>query len=212
MNRADVRIHETADVSPRAIIGEGTSIWNFAQVREDVSIGKRCVISKGVYIDFGVHIGDCVKIQNHVSVFHGVTIASGVFVGPHVCFTNDHFPRAVASNGSPKGSKDWTPSETTIGKGASIGANSTIVCGVRIGEWAMVGAGSVVTHDVPNHGLFFGNPDRLRGVVCRCGTPFEVTKDSDSQEGMDRTLTCAHCGECAIIPRTLVNKLMNESE
>jgi len=163
-----MKIHPTADVSAQAQIGEGSTIWHQAHIREGARIGKNCVISKGVYVDAGVQIGDNVKIQNYVSVFHGVTIEDGVFVGPHVCFTNDLQPRAVNPDGSLKAASDWTLSQTRIGRGAALGANSTIVCGITIGEWALVGAGSVVTRDVPAHGLVVGNPARLIGYVCKC--------------------------------------------
>ena len=161
--------HPTADVSPQATIGSGTFVWHQSQVREGACIGRDCVIAKGVYIDFGVRIGDRVKIQNHVSIYHGVTIEDGVFLGPHVCFTNDLRPRAVNPDGSPKGAQDWVVGPTRICEGASIGANTTLVCGVTVGRWAMIGAGSVVTHDVPEYGLVWGNPARLHGFVCPCG-------------------------------------------
>lgn len=164
-----IRIHPSADVSDKAIIGDGTSIWNQSQVREDAQIGKDCNIGKGVYIDSGVIIGDNVKIQNYVSVYHGVTLEEGVFVGPHVCFTNDMRPRAINPDGSLKAADDWELSETIIKRGAALGANSTIRCGITIGEWAMVGSGSVVTRDIPNYGLVRGNPARLAGYVCPCG-------------------------------------------
>lgn len=163
------RIHPTAEVSEDARLEEGTTIWHQAQVREGATIGKNCIIGKGVYIDAGVSIGDNVKIQNYVSVFHGVTIRDGVFVGPHVCFTNDMQPRAVNPDGSVKAADDWLVVNTLIRRGAALGANSTILCGITIGAWAMIGAGSVVTHDVPDFGLVIGNPARLRGFVCRCG-------------------------------------------
>lgn len=164
-----VRIHPSADVSPDAKVGDGSSIWHQAQIREDVSIGSNCIIGKGVYIDFGVKIGSNVKIQNYVSVFHGVTLEDGVFIGPHVCFTNDLLPRAVNPDGSLKSADDWNLSVTLIKKGAGLGANATIRCGVTVGEWAIVGAGSVVTQDVPDYGLVWGNPARLRGFVAPSG-------------------------------------------
>src|SRR5512145_476613 len=164
-----VRIHPTAEVSPKAEIGEGSSIWHQAQVRENTHIGKNCIIGKGVYIDTGVTLGDNVKIQNYVSVYHGVTIEDGVFVGPHVCFTNDMFPRAVNADMSLKAADDWVLSETLIKAGAAIGANSTIVCGITIGRWAMIGSGSVVTKDVPDYALMVGNPARLIGYVTPSG-------------------------------------------
>src|SRR3989338_2564926 len=136
-----IRIHPSADVSPDAVIGDGTAIWNNAQVRERASLGKNCVISKNVYIDFGVKIGNNVKIQNNVSVYHGVSIEDGVFVGPHVCFTNDKNPRAINPDGSLKTSSDWEISAILVKKGASIGANSTILPGVTVGEFALIGGG-----------------------------------------------------------------------
>ena len=122
-----VRIHPTAEVSPDAKIGEGTSIWHQCQVRNGVNIGENCILGRGVYVDADVSIGNNVKIQNYVSVYHGVTLEDGVFVGPHVCFTNDLHPRAVNPDGSLKAADDWELSSTRICKGAAIGANSTIV-------------------------------------------------------------------------------------
>jgi UDP-2-acetamido-3-amino-2,3-dideoxy-glucuronate N-acetyltransferase len=184
-----VRIHPTADVSPNASIGEGTSIWHQAQVREKVRLGKNCIIGKGVYIDFEVCLGDNVKVQNYVSIYHGVTLEDGVFVGPHVCFTNDLRPRAINTDGSLKAVDDWVLSPTLIKRGAALGANSTIVCGVTIGAWAMIGSGSVVTRDIPDYGLVRGNPAQLKGFVCPCGSKLE--KES-LQDGMILT----HCPEC----------------
>lgn len=163
------RVHATAEVHPDAQIGDGSSIWNWVQVREGVTIGADCVISKGVYVDANVEIGRACKIQNNVSLFQGVKLEDGVFVGPHVCFTNDLLPRAVEPNGAPKCTDDWVVSETRVCTGAAIGANSTIRCGVTIAEWGMVAAGSVVTRDIPPYTLVQGNPARQQGSVCRCG-------------------------------------------
>ena len=185
-----IRIHPTAEVSDQAQIGEGSSIWHHAQVREGVKIGKNCIIGKGVYVDAGVPIGDNVKIQNYVSVYHGVALENGVFIGPHVCFTNDMRPRAINPDGSLKAADDWVLSETHIKTGAALGANSTIRCGITVGEWAMVGSGSVVTTDVPAHGLVYGNPARLHGFVCACG---EVA-NKETQTGEVITLKCPKCG------------------
>jgi UDP-2-acetamido-3-amino-2,3-dideoxy-glucuronate N-acetyltransferase len=154
-------IHHTADVSENAKIGDGTKIWNLAQVRENSVIGKNCIISKNVYIDACAEIGDNVKIQNNVNVYHGVKVENDVFLGPSMTFTNDLYPRAFNT--------DWKITETLVKKGASIGANATIVCGVTIGEYATVGSGSVVTKDVPAHALVVGNPAKQIGWVCECG-------------------------------------------
>ncbi len=202
--REPARIHPTADVSPEAQIGEGTRIWHQAQVREGAHIGRHCVIGKGVYIDFGVRIGNKVKIQNYVSVYHGVTIQDGVFIGPYVCFTNDRRPRAVNPDGSLKGSDDWVLSETLVMEGASIGAHSVIVCGTTVGRWAMVGAGSVVTRDVPDYGLVWGNPARLRGFVCPCGERLHSTGPC---EGDMVQMVCPQCGTEVAIPTGIFRPL-----
>lgn len=166
--KKSVYIHPTAQVAPEASLGAGTRVWNWAQVREGAVLGDQCIVGKGAYIDAGVQIGDRVKIQNHVSIYHGVTLEDGVFVGPHVCFTNDRLPRAINPDGTLKSDADWIVVPTRVCAGAALGAASVIVAGVTIGRWALVGAGAVVTHDVPAHGLVMGNPARLVGYVCTC--------------------------------------------
>lgn len=156
-----VFIHPTAEVSDQAKIGDGTKIWNLAQVREDSVIGENCIISKNVYIDEKAVLGNRVKVQNNVNVYHGVEVEDDVFLGPSMTFTNDFYPRAF--------NEDWEITNTYVKKGASIGANATIVCGVTIGEYAMVGSGSVVTKDVPAYALVVGNPAKQIGWVCKCG-------------------------------------------
>ena len=165
----DIYIHPTADVSPHATLGAGTRIWHQAQVREGAVLGRNCIVGKGAYVDFDVQIGDNVKVQNRASIYHGVTLANGVFVGPHVVFTNDKAPRAVNPDGSLKSDADWELGRIEVKEGASLGAGAIIVTGVTIGCFAMVGAGAVVTKDVPDHGLVYGNPARLAGYVCACG-------------------------------------------
>lgn len=162
-------VHSTAEIHKDAKIGDGSSVWNWVQIREGVTIGADCIISKGVYVDANVEIGRACKVQNNVSLFHGVRLEDGVFVGPHVCFTNDLLPRAVEPDGTPKGAGDWVVSQTRVCTGAAIGANSTIRCGVTVGEWSMIAAGSVVTRNVPPYTLVQGNPARPQGSVCRCG-------------------------------------------
>lgn len=177
----DVFIHGTANVSDGATIGAGTKVWINSQIREGAVIGESCIISKDTYIDAGVRIGSRVKIQNGVSVYHGVTIEDDVFVGPNAAFTNDRVPRAFNA--------DWKVTETMVRRGASIGANATVVCGHEVGEYAMVGAGSVVTKDVPSHGLVLGNPARLVGYVCDCGARL-------GDDGV-----CPSCGKKIIIEK-----------
>jgi UDP-2-acetamido-3-amino-2,3-dideoxy-glucuronate N-acetyltransferase len=163
------QIHPTAEVAPDAIIGAGTRIWHQAQVREEVRIGEECIIGKGVYIDRGVILGNRVKVQNYASLYHGAWIDDGVFIGPYACLANDKYPRAIRPDGRRKGPDDWTVGTIRIGYGAAIGAHATVLPGVTIGPWALVGAGAVVSRDVPAHGLVVGNPARLIGFVCACG-------------------------------------------
>jgi UDP-2-acetamido-3-amino-2,3-dideoxy-glucuronate N-acetyltransferase len=175
----DGSIHPTAIVEDGAIVGPGTRIWHRSHLRAGSRIGSGCTIGFAVYVDTGVVIGDRCKIENHVSVYRGVTLGDEVFVGPGVTFTNDLYPRADAPT--------WEIVPTQVHRGASVGANATIVCGVEVGERSMVGAGSVVTTDVPAHGLVTGSAARLRGWVCTCGRPLarlgEVMPDR-----------CPHCG------------------
>lgn len=190
-------IHESAHVSPEAKIGEGTKIWNHAQVRERAELGKECVISKNVYIDFDVKIGDYVKIQNNVSVYHGVTLENGVLVGPHVCFTNDKLPRSINPDGTPKSADDWTLTETLVKEGASIGAHSLIMCGVILGKFSLVGAGAVVTKNVPDYGLVVGLPAKLIGFVCHCCN--KLIFDSEEEDVVK--MKCIKCGSSIDIPK-----------
>jgi UDP-2-acetamido-3-amino-2,3-dideoxy-glucuronate N-acetyltransferase len=154
-------VHPTAEVEEGAQIGSDTKIWHLAHVRSTARIGSGCTIGRNVYVDADVTIGDLVKVQNNVSVYVGVTLEDEVFVGPSAVFTNDLRPRAQKPN--------WTITPTVVRRGASIGANATIVCGTEIGEHAMVAAGSVVVRDVAPHQLVAGNPARHLGWVNRGG-------------------------------------------
>ena len=169
MDRGQPFIHPTAEVSPQATVGPGTRIWHQAQVRERASLGANCIVAKGAYIDFDVVIGSNVKIQNGVYVYHGATLEDGVFLGPGVILTNDKLPRAINPDGTLKTDADWQVSPTLIKRGAAIGAGAVVLPGVTVGEFALVGAGAVVTRDVPDHGLVYGNPAYLHGYVCKCG-------------------------------------------
>ncbi len=166
---SSIFIHPSANVSPDAEIGENTKIWINSQVREKTKIGKDCIISKDTYIDTLVDIGSHCKIQNSVSVYQGVTIEDSVFVGPNACFTNDKVPRAFDEN--------WSITSTLVKKGASIGANSTIICGITIGEYAMVAAGSVVTKDVEPYSLVMGNPAKHYSYVDKMGNKLDGNQD-----------------------------------
>lgn len=182
--RQDVFIHETAEVSDKATIGAGTKIWHQAQVMPGAQIGENCKIGKGVYIDTGVKIGNNVKIQNYVSVYRGVTVEDEVLLGPHMTFTNDLYPRANNS--------DFVIYETLIKKGAAIGANATIVCGTTLNEYCMIAAGAVVLSDVPAFALVVGNPGRVTGYVCQCGSKLEIEKLP--RQGVNvRKTSCPKC-------------------
>lgn len=178
---SDYFVHTTAEISKNASIGKNTKIWHQSQIREGTKIGENCIIGKCVYIDSDVKIGNNVKIQNGVSVYRGVEIEEDVFLGPHMTFTNDLYPRSF--------NKNWKIIKTLVKRGASIGANATILCGVTIGEYAMIGLGAVVTKNVPAYGLAFGNPAKLKGFVCKCGRKAKMIDQENSKVVME-------CTEC----------------
>jgi UDP-2-acetamido-3-amino-2,3-dideoxy-glucuronate N-acetyltransferase len=180
-------VHPSAFVADDAVLGPGTKVWHLAQVREGAIIGADCILGKGAYVGEGVRIGDRVKIQNGASIYPGATLEDGVFVGPHVCFTNDRYPRAINADGTLKAADDWELGTILVQTGASIGAGAVLVAGITIGRWALVGAGSVVTHDVPDYGLVAGNPARYIGAVCVCAHRL-------SGETHAGRLVCGHCG------------------
>ena len=165
------RAVESAELSPEAVVGDGTSLWHLCQVREGAVLGENCVIGRGAYIGSGVRMGDNCKVQNHALVYEPAVLGDGVFIGPAVVLTNDTYPRAVTTDGRRKGADDWEPVGVTIEEGASVGARAVCVAPVRIGRWASVGAGSVVTRDVPDHALVVGSPARRIGWVGRSGVP-----------------------------------------
>jgi len=149
----DVALHATADVAESASIGPGSRVWHLAQIGENAVIGRACVVGRGAYVGPGVQIGDHVKIQNYALVYHPAVLEDGVFVGPAVVLTNDLNPRSVDADGRLKSAADWTPVAVHVKEGASLGARSVCVAPVVIGRWAMVGAGAVVTADVPDFAL-----------------------------------------------------------
>ncbi len=191
--RPGVSIHPSAEVSGDARIGAGTRIWSHAQVREGAVIGSECILGKGSYIDFDVSIGHRCKLQNGVFVFHGFNLEDGVFLGPGVMLLNDHEPRAINPDGTLKTAEDWTASPGLVEHGASVGGGAVVLPGMRIGRFALVGAGAVVTRRVPPHGMVYGNPARLRGFVCTCAHPLPtgaITAPLDA----DLEITCEACG------------------
>ena len=165
----NIFIHKTADVSSESKIGDSTKIWINSQIREESQIGSNCIISKDTYIDTHVKIGNNCKIQNSVSIYQGVTLEDDVFVGPNVCFTNDKVPRAF--------NIEWKITPTLVKKGVSIGANATIICGITIGKYAMIAAGSVVTKDVESYSLVMGNPAKHYSYIDKMGNKVEGKSD-----------------------------------
>jgi len=160
---ADYFVHESSYIDDEVRIGTGTKIWYFCHVQKGARLGRNCVLGQNVNVAGNVRIGDGVKIQNNVSVYEGVELEDDVFCGPSAVFTNDLTPRSPY----PKGRENYE--RTLVKRGASIGANATVVCGVTVGRWAMVGAGAVVTADVPDYALVMGVPAKQVGWVCRCG-------------------------------------------
>ena len=163
----------SADVDPLAQLGPGTTVWHLAQVREHARLGEGCIIGRGAYIGTGVVLGRNVKVQNHALVYEPAVVGDNAFIGPAVVFTNDRNPRSTAPDGTRKSGDDWDAVGVTVGVGASIGARSVVLGGVHIGDWSMVGAGSVVLRDVPAHGLVVGNPGRQVGWVGHAGLRLE---------------------------------------
>jgi UDP-2-acetamido-3-amino-2,3-dideoxy-glucuronate N-acetyltransferase len=176
-------IHPTALVEDGAVVGERTRVWHYAHIRAGAVVGPDATIGRNVYVDAGVRIGARTKIQNNVSVYRGVELADEVFVGPSAVFTNDRQPRAVAP--------DWVVTPTVVHRGASIGANATVVCGVELAAWSMVAAGAVVTRSTREHQLVAGNPARHHGWVCRCGA---VVSREPAAPDPAKLTNCAHGG------------------
>lgn len=181
-----VFVHPQALVETRRI-GAGTRVWAFAHVMKGASIGRDCNVGDHAFIEAGAKVGHGVTIKNGVTIWEGVTIEDQAFLGPCVVFTNDLRPRSPRARSAKTryASKDWLV-KTRVGFGASLGANATVVCGVRIGRFAMVGAGTVVTEDVPAHALWLGVPGRLSGYVCECGESLAFKADK------------ARCASCRV--------------
>jgi UDP-2-acetamido-3-amino-2,3-dideoxy-glucuronate N-acetyltransferase len=173
----DVFVHPTSVVNPNSSIGEGTKVWHYSHIMEGVQMGRDCVLGQNVFVGRNVVVGNNVKIQNNVSIYEGVHLEDAVFCGPSMVFTNVINPRSEVSRRD-----EFQP--TLVKRGATLGANSTILCGNEIGKYALIGAGAVVTKDVPDFGLVVGNPGRLVGWVCQCGVQLDFTSNE------------VHCGGC----------------
>jgi UDP-2-acetamido-3-amino-2,3-dideoxy-glucuronate N-acetyltransferase len=165
----DTHVEPTADVDDRAELGSGTQVWHLAQVREDARIGRGCILGRGAYVGPGVVLGDNVKLQNYALVYEPARLEDGVFIGPSAVLTNDVYPRSVGVTGQLKRPADWSAKGVVVREGASVGARAVIVAGVEIGRWALIGAGAVVTRDVPDFALVAGVPARRIGWVGRAG-------------------------------------------
>jgi UDP-2-acetamido-3-amino-2,3-dideoxy-glucuronate N-acetyltransferase len=177
----NVKIHHSATVSSKCRIGDGTIIWAYAQLRENAIIGRNCVVGNGVYVDKNVKIGNNVVIQNKSLLYRNIVINDDVFIGPGVIFTNDKNPRSHMI-------RDLESISWEVGKGASIGASSTILPDINIGEYAMIGASSLVTRDIPKHALVFGSPAKVQGYVCYCGERLELMENE-----IGKTIKCIVC-------------------
>lgn len=191
----DYFVHESSYVDQPCEIGEGTKIWHFSHVMAGSKIGRRCNIGQNVVISPQVVIGDNVKIQNNVSVYTGVELEDDVFCGPSMVFTNVTNPRSHVSR------KDEYR-KTLVKRGASIGANATVVCGHTIGRYAFIGAGAVVTRDVPDFAMVVGNPGRVAGWMCRCGVKLDIS----GELSMDERATCTACGARYVKEKGLVSE------
>jgi UDP-2-acetamido-3-amino-2,3-dideoxy-glucuronate N-acetyltransferase len=194
-----VRIQESADVDDRAVLGEGTSVWHIAQIREGAQLGRGCIVGRGAYVGPGVIIGDNVKLQNYALIYEPARLGSGVFVGPAAVLTNDVYPRSVAVTGDPKRSGDWDARGVVVLDGASIGARAVIVAGVQIGRWALVAAGAVVTRDVPDFALVAGVPARRIGWVGPAGVTLIPAGDSRWRCPQTGDLFCESDGSLAAL-------------
>ena len=190
------RVHPSADLEAGVSVGPGTSVWHRAVLRNGASLGAECVIGRDAFIDEGVHLGDRVKVQNGALVYHGVSVGSGVFIGPGAILTNDRYPRAITPTGELARGDDWTVSPIELRDGCSIGAGAVVVAGTTIGRFATVGAGAIVTRDVPDYALVAGNPARRLGWVCACGSRLTDPSGHNAapQPAPDASLGCAKCG------------------
>jgi acetyltransferase-like isoleucine patch superfamily enzyme len=195
----DAQVHPSADIEPDVSVGPRTAIWQRAQIRRGARIGAECVIGRDVFVDVGVVVGDRVKIQNGALLYQGVSVEDGVFIGPGAILTNDRHPRAITSTGDLAGDDDWTVSPIVLRHGCSVGAGAVLVAGLEVGTYAMVGAGAVVTRDVPGHALIAGNPARRIGWVCACGRRLKDSTGHDApaereRYAIDTNLVCEACG------------------
>ena len=190
------RVHASAELEAGVSVGARSSVWNRAVLRNGATLGAECIVGRDAFIDEGVRLGDRVKVQNGALVYHGVTVGNGVFIGPGAILTNDRYPRAVTATGELARNDDWTVSPIELQDGCSIGAGAIVVGGTKIGRFATVGAGAVVTRDVPDFALVAGNPARRLGWVCGCGNRLSDATGANAAPNLtpDAPLACSRCG------------------
>jgi acetyltransferase-like isoleucine patch superfamily enzyme len=188
------RVHSSADLEADVVVGPRSSIWHRAQVRNGAQIGADCIIGRDAFIDERVVLGDKVKVQNAALVYHGVTVEDGVFIGPNAILTNDRFPRSITADGELARADDWVVSPIRLRTGASIGAGAVVVAGSDVGRFATVGAGAVVTRNVPDHALVVGNPARRLGWVCACGRRLVDGSGAPARADASGVVSCGACG------------------
>lgn len=192
MAQDDFFVHKTSIVDEGAQIGKGTKIWHFSHISKGAEIGNDCVIGQNVFVSSDVKIGNGVKIQNNVSIYDKVVIEDYVFCGPSCVFTNVFNPRSEFPR-----DRETEFRKTVLKRGSSLGANSTIVCGNTIGRSAFVGAGAVVTKDIPDYALVYGNPAKIKGWICECGDKLDFETDKTE---------CSKCGRSYLLSQDKVEK------
>lgn len=196
--KSEFFVHPSTLVEDNVEIGKGTKIWHQGHIRKGTKIGENCIIGRAVFIDFDSKLGNNIKVQNNAILYHQAIIEDGVFVGPGVILANDKLPRAINPDETLKSGDDWEVATTLIKKGAAIGASSVLTPGITIGAWSMAGSGSVITKDIPDHALIYGNPAKIKGFVCKCGK-----KLAKIGENEDVVVTRCACGEEVVIPKEI---------
>ena len=202
-NNSNYFVHESSYVDDNVAIGSGTKIWHFCHILTNARIGENCIIGQNVCIERDVIVGNRCKIQNNVSIYTGVTLEDEVFCGPSCVFTNVYNPRAFIERKA-----EFRP--TLVKRGATIGANATIVCGVIIGRYSLVGAGAVVKSDVPDYAIVAGVPARQTGWTCKCGTTLNFNRRTSATGNMASETVCSYCGNKYFVEDNLLKVILEK--